>query len=163
MTGVATRPVMFAYIGSELAKLTIAEAAGQLNHGREALPVTVWQPFNVGFGPPQAAPSRCSETLDSQSARTMSGEGFARVPSWVSAVASELLCHELADPGACPLTSDASSASWCPGPGTPGARPGGLPDATEARRAHPVHHSAKTNRGFREIDKTHRDERNSHA
>jgi len=49
MTGAATGPVTFAYDGSELAKTAIAEAAGQLNHGREALVVTVWQPFNVGF------------------------------------------------------------------------------------------------------------------
>jgi len=52
MTAAATGPVMFAYDGSELAKIAIAEAAGQLNHGREALVVTVWQPFNVGFLPP---------------------------------------------------------------------------------------------------------------
>ena len=39
---------MLAYDGSELAKIAIAEAANQLNHGREALVVTVWQPFNVG-------------------------------------------------------------------------------------------------------------------
>jgi nucleotide-binding universal stress UspA family protein len=44
---------MFAYDGSELAEIAIAEAAGQVNHGREALVVTVWQPFNVGFLPPR--------------------------------------------------------------------------------------------------------------
>ena len=52
MTSAATGPVMFAYDGSDLAKTAIAEAADQLNHGREALVVTVWQPFNVGFLPP---------------------------------------------------------------------------------------------------------------
>ena len=52
MTSAATGPVMFAYDGSELAKTAIANAAGQPNHGREALVVTVWQPFNVGFLPP---------------------------------------------------------------------------------------------------------------
>jgi nucleotide-binding universal stress UspA family protein len=52
MTTVATGPVMFAYDGSDLAKMAITEAARQLNHGREALIVTVWQPFNVGFIPP---------------------------------------------------------------------------------------------------------------
>ncbi len=52
MTAAATGPVMFAYDGSELAKTAIADAAGQLNHRREALVVTVWQPFNVGFLPP---------------------------------------------------------------------------------------------------------------
>jgi nucleotide-binding universal stress UspA family protein len=49
MTGAPAGPVMFAYDGSQLAKTAIAEAADQLNHGREALVVTVWQTFNVGF------------------------------------------------------------------------------------------------------------------
>ena len=53
MTGAATGPVVFAYDGSDLAKMAIAEAAGVLNHGREALVLTVWQPFNVGFLSPR--------------------------------------------------------------------------------------------------------------
>jgi nucleotide-binding universal stress UspA family protein len=47
----ATGPVIFAYDGSELAKLAIDEAAKQLSTGRDALVVTVWQPFAVGFVP----------------------------------------------------------------------------------------------------------------
>jgi nucleotide-binding universal stress UspA family protein len=47
----ATGPVIFAYDGSELAKLAIDEAAKQLRTGRDALVVTVWQPFAVGFVP----------------------------------------------------------------------------------------------------------------
>jgi hypothetical protein len=43
--------VVFAYDGSELAKLAIGEAAKLLGTGRDALVVTVWQPFNVGFVP----------------------------------------------------------------------------------------------------------------
>lgn len=46
-------PVLFAYDGSDLAKLAIDEAARQLAPGREALVVTVWRPFNVGFLPPR--------------------------------------------------------------------------------------------------------------
>jgi nucleotide-binding universal stress UspA family protein len=42
-------PVIFAYDGSELAKLAIDEAARQLGTGRDALVITVWQPFEVGF------------------------------------------------------------------------------------------------------------------
>jgi nucleotide-binding universal stress UspA family protein len=42
-------PVLFAYDGSDLAKGAIAEAGRQLVAGREALVVTVWAPFNVGF------------------------------------------------------------------------------------------------------------------
>jgi nucleotide-binding universal stress UspA family protein len=45
----ASGPVIFAYDGSELAKLAIDEAARQLRTGRDALVVTVWQPFEVGF------------------------------------------------------------------------------------------------------------------
>lgn len=44
-------PVVFAYDGSDLAKLAIGEAARQLTPGREALVVTVWQPYDVGFVP----------------------------------------------------------------------------------------------------------------
>ncbi|HEV2979802.1 MAG TPA: universal stress protein [Solirubrobacteraceae bacterium] len=49
----ASGPVVFAYDGSELAKLAIEEA-GQLigDTARQALAVTVWQPFDVGFIPP---------------------------------------------------------------------------------------------------------------
>jgi nucleotide-binding universal stress UspA family protein len=47
----ANGPVLFAYDGSELAKVAIEEAARQLTSGRDALAVTVWQPFDVGFVP----------------------------------------------------------------------------------------------------------------
>lgn len=53
MTGAATGPVVFAYDGSDLAKMAIAEGAGVLNHGPHAIVVTVWQPFNVGFVSPR--------------------------------------------------------------------------------------------------------------
>jgi nucleotide-binding universal stress UspA family protein len=44
-------PVVFAYDGSELAKRAIDEAGRLLEAGGEALVVTVWQPFDVGFLP----------------------------------------------------------------------------------------------------------------
>jgi nucleotide-binding universal stress UspA family protein len=44
-------PVLFAYDGSELAKLAIEEAGRQLAPGRDALAVCVWQPGDVGFLP----------------------------------------------------------------------------------------------------------------
>ncbi len=47
-----TGPVLFAYDGSDLAKAAIEEAAGQLRPGRNAVVLTVWQPFSVGFIPP---------------------------------------------------------------------------------------------------------------
>jgi nucleotide-binding universal stress UspA family protein/MFS family permease len=44
-------PVLFAYDGSDLAKAAIAEAGKQLPAQRDALVVTVWRTFNVGFVP----------------------------------------------------------------------------------------------------------------
>ena len=45
-------PVLFAYDGSDLAKLAIEEAGRQLEPGRDAVVLTVWRPFGVGFIPP---------------------------------------------------------------------------------------------------------------
>jgi nucleotide-binding universal stress UspA family protein len=42
-------PVLFAYDGSELAKLAIEQAGAQLAPGRDALIVCVWQTGDVGF------------------------------------------------------------------------------------------------------------------
>jgi nucleotide-binding universal stress UspA family protein len=44
-------PVVFAYDGSDLATEAIEEAGRLLGAGGEALVVTVWQPFDVGFLP----------------------------------------------------------------------------------------------------------------
>jgi nucleotide-binding universal stress UspA family protein len=44
-------PVVFAYDGSDLARLAIDEAGRQLAPGRDALVLTVWHPFDVGFVP----------------------------------------------------------------------------------------------------------------
>ncbi len=45
-------PVVFAYDGSDLAKLAIEEAGRQLEPGRDAVVLTVWRPYGVGFIPP---------------------------------------------------------------------------------------------------------------
>ena len=45
------RPVLFAYDGSDLAKHAIEVAGRELVSGREALVLTVWRTFNVGFIP----------------------------------------------------------------------------------------------------------------
>jgi nucleotide-binding universal stress UspA family protein len=47
----ASGPVVFAYDGSDLAKNAITEAGRLLASGGDALVVTVWQPFDVGFLP----------------------------------------------------------------------------------------------------------------
>ena len=44
--------VLFAYDGSELARLAMEEAGRQLEPGREAIVLTVWRPYAVGFIPP---------------------------------------------------------------------------------------------------------------
>ncbi len=44
-------PVLFAYDGSDLARLAIEEAGRQLAPGREAFVLTVWRPYAVGFVP----------------------------------------------------------------------------------------------------------------
>ena len=45
-------PVVFAYDGSDLARLAIDEAGHQLEQGRDAVVLTVWRQFGVGFIPP---------------------------------------------------------------------------------------------------------------
>ena len=44
-------PVVFAYDGSDLARHAIDETGRLLQAGGDALVVTVWQPFDVGFLP----------------------------------------------------------------------------------------------------------------
>ena len=51
MVKVPLGAVLFAYDGSELAKLAIEQAGRQLAHARDALVVCVWQPGDVGFVP----------------------------------------------------------------------------------------------------------------
>lgn len=48
-TPTAAGRALFAYDGSELAKLAIAQAGRELAPGRDALVVCVWQPGDVGF------------------------------------------------------------------------------------------------------------------
>jgi nucleotide-binding universal stress UspA family protein len=57
-------PVVFAYDGSDLAKLAIEEAGRQLGPGRDALVLTVWQPFDVGFVPTVALRVNAAEVAD---------------------------------------------------------------------------------------------------
>jgi nucleotide-binding universal stress UspA family protein len=52
MSGDDLGPVLFAYDGSDLARLAFEEAGRQLGPGRDAVVLTVWRPFAVGFIPP---------------------------------------------------------------------------------------------------------------
>jgi nucleotide-binding universal stress UspA family protein len=57
--------VLFAYDGSDLAKLAIEEAGRQVAPGgRDALVLTVWQPFDVGFVPPVELRLNAAEIAD---------------------------------------------------------------------------------------------------
>jgi nucleotide-binding universal stress UspA family protein len=51
MTPAVTGPVLFAYDGSDLAGAAIVEAGRQLRSERDAVVLTIWEPFNVGFLP----------------------------------------------------------------------------------------------------------------
>jgi nucleotide-binding universal stress UspA family protein len=51
MTPALTGPVLFAYDGSDLAGAAIVEAGRQLRSERDAVVLTIWEPFNVGFLP----------------------------------------------------------------------------------------------------------------
>lgn len=64
----ASGPVLFAYDGSDLAKLAIEEAGRQLVSGRDALVVTVWQPFDLGFVPDQGQNFDAAEITDVRAA-----------------------------------------------------------------------------------------------
>jgi nucleotide-binding universal stress UspA family protein len=44
-------PVLFSYDGSDLARLAFEEAGRQLRPGRDAIVLTVWRPYVVGFIP----------------------------------------------------------------------------------------------------------------
>jgi nucleotide-binding universal stress UspA family protein len=57
-------PVVFAYDGSELSKLAIDDAGRQLAPGRDALVLTVWQPFEVGFVPAVALHLNAAEIVE---------------------------------------------------------------------------------------------------
>ena len=51
-----TGPVLFGYDGAELSAFAIERAGRQLEKGREALVVCVWQPADVGFTPADGIP-----------------------------------------------------------------------------------------------------------
>lgn len=69
-------PIVFAYDGSELAKLAIEEAGRQLAPGREALVLTVWHPFDVGFVPTDGVRFDAAQISDvEQAAERTAAEG----------------------------------------------------------------------------------------
>ena len=103
MTAPASGPVVFAYDGSELARIAIDEAGRLLGPGRDGLVVCVWQPFDVGFVPADglhfdaAAPdevSRAAEQTAAAGASLAEAAGFRSraiaieaAPAWKGIVA----------------------------------------------------------------------------
>jgi nucleotide-binding universal stress UspA family protein len=61
-------PVLFAYDGSDLAKLAIEQAGRQLAPGRDALVVCVWQTGDVGFVPTRERHFNAAEATEVRAA-----------------------------------------------------------------------------------------------
>jgi nucleotide-binding universal stress UspA family protein len=71
-------PVVFAYDGSDLAKLAIEEAGALLDGERDAIVVCVWQPFDVGFVPAAGLQFDAAAAEDvRQAAEATAAEGVA--------------------------------------------------------------------------------------
>jgi nucleotide-binding universal stress UspA family protein len=70
-------PVLFAYDGSDLAKLAIDEAGRQLAPGRDAIVLTVWQPFNIGFVPSTGIDFDAAQVLEVKRAAEQTAQAGA--------------------------------------------------------------------------------------
>ena len=71
--------VLFAYDGSELAKLAIEQAGRQLAPGRDALVVCVWQPGDVGFVPTSKRPLNAAAANEVRQAAEATAEHGASI------------------------------------------------------------------------------------
>ena len=72
--------VLFAYDGSDLAKLAIDEAGRQLAPGSDAIVLTVWQPFNVGFVPSAGLNFDAAQVLEVKHAAEQTAQEGASLP-----------------------------------------------------------------------------------
>lgn len=78
MTATAQGPVLFAYDGSDLAKLAIDEAGGLLDTSAGALVACVWQTFNVGFVTPAGVELNAAQAGEvKRAAQDTAAEGAA--------------------------------------------------------------------------------------
>jgi nucleotide-binding universal stress UspA family protein len=78
MTPAAQGPVLFAYDGSELAKLAIEQAGGLLDTSSRALVACVWQIFNVGFVTPAGVEFNAAQAGEvKRAAQDTAAEGAA--------------------------------------------------------------------------------------
>jgi nucleotide-binding universal stress UspA family protein len=75
----ASRPILFAYDGSDLAKHAIEEAGRLLHTTPPAIVLTVWQPFDIGFVPSAALSIDAARSAEvGQAAELTAAEGAAR-------------------------------------------------------------------------------------
>jgi len=71
-------PVLFAYDGSDLARHAIEEAGRQLGPGRDAVILTIWRPYAVGFIPlPDAKFDAAASDQVREAAEATAAEGAA--------------------------------------------------------------------------------------
>jgi len=78
-TGSGSGLVVFGYDGSDLAKLAIDEAARLLGPGHDALVLTVWQAFNVGFVPVAGLQLNAAQVTEvKRAAEETAADGAAR-------------------------------------------------------------------------------------
>jgi nucleotide-binding universal stress UspA family protein len=84
------RPVLIAYDGSDYAKAAIEQAAEQLEGGRRAIVLTVWQRFRAAFVGVGIAPAGLEDGID-EDARRVAEEGtrLAREAGFVAEPAVE--------------------------------------------------------------------------
>jgi nucleotide-binding universal stress UspA family protein len=68
------RPILIAYDGSEYAKAAIEQAAEQLQSGRHAIVLTVWQRFRAAFVGVGVAPEGLEDGIE-KDARRVAEEG----------------------------------------------------------------------------------------
>ena len=79
MTSAGLGPIVFAYDGSDLARGAIAEAARQLDPGRDAIVLTVWRPADVGFIPAAGVEIDAARSREvRQAAEATAAEGASR-------------------------------------------------------------------------------------
>jgi nucleotide-binding universal stress UspA family protein/MFS family permease len=102
----AVGPVLFAYDGSQMAKAAIAEAGHQLAAERDALVLTVWRTFSVGFMPEpgQEFDAACGDDVRQAAEQTAahgatlaSAAGFRAQPLAVEGTPASKAIMETAD------------------------------------------------------------------
>ncbi len=71
--------VLFAYDGSELANHAIEEAGELLSTPRDALVVTVWKPFDVGFVPADGIQFDAEQTVEVRKAAEQTAASGASI------------------------------------------------------------------------------------